>query len=532
MKIYSFVFALFVGAQVTASSSRGYARQERKISTTIIHASLIAFLVTESDAHFSLRALGIGSGTTDATASIGGSTTDATASIGSSTTDATVSIGTTDATESIGNTTDATTATLSKNPTTAPTQQTLVGFAGTVSTNEDCKFLNDVKREGFAEGMTETLTTFICPGRTSCSITVQMNCGLSTSTRFLSSRSLQSQAVWDVRYQAFFVLACGTNGCASVADTDTVNAIIENVESSVRTALSSGNFALILSNNPKFVSAFGVVTCFVAWGAIKVNDSPTIDTSGGTNTTANNLFYPDWKGRTGICINDGNEPLYMKMFPKWWLYDSLEGCCDKYYYGWNKPKCMNDGGSGLWFVDSILEKCVADCEEGAGGLCGGLAAPISDQLFGDPRSCCEAKLPWIFTDYCESESLGTNCYGGTGKYYRGDEVCVKDCDTTSSDASCGGVVIGSWVRLYDSASACCAAEVEWVENELCVTRSNVAAIDKYWPDQISGLCVKDSVTPTQDLSVQLFDTAEDCCAASIWWIFEATCVAASTGGAP
>eukprot|EP00571_Detonula_confervacea_P009054 CAMPEP_0172315778 /NCGR_PEP_ID=MMETSP1058-20130122/26271_1 /TAXON_ID=83371 /ORGANISM="Detonula confervacea, Strain CCMP 353" /LENGTH=77 /DNA_ID=CAMNT_0013029941 /DNA_START=64 /DNA_END=293 /DNA_ORIENTATION=+ len=77
MKIYSFVFALFVGAQVTASSSRGYARQERKISTTIIHASLIAFLVTESDAHFSLRALGIGSGTTDATASIGGSTTDA-----------------------------------------------------------------------------------------------------------------------------------------------------------------------------------------------------------------------------------------------------------------------------------------------------------------------------------------------------------------------------------------------------------------------------------------------------------------------
>ena len=47
------------------------------------------------------------------------------------------------------------------------------------------------------------------------------------------------------------------------------------------------------------------------------------------------------------------------------------------------------------------EKCVTDCKEGQGATCGGLANPISDNLFADPGSCCETELAWKFTDFCE-----------------------------------------------------------------------------------------------------------------------------------
>ena len=52
----------------------------------------------------------------------------------------------------------------------------------------------------------------------------------------------------------------------------------------------------------------------------------------------------------------------MALAPSLWLYDDLEGCCDRYYIGWNKPHCMNAVGTGKWFVDWAHSKCVADCE--------------------------------------------------------------------------------------------------------------------------------------------------------------------------
>lgn len=95
----------------------------------------------------------------------------------------------------------------------------------------------------------------------------------------------------------------------------------------------------------------------------------------------------------------------MKLAPSSWLYDDLEGCCDRYFGGWNKNKCMGEGGSGLWYVDYSSDKCVVDCEEGSGAICGGLAHLDPDELYQDPRSCCENKLPWVFIDYCEVSLL-------------------------------------------------------------------------------------------------------------------------------
>ena len=109
----------------------------------------------------------------------------------------------------------------------------------------------------------------------------------------------------------------------------------------------------------------------------------------------------DWLGRSGTCKSDGNQPLYMELYPALWLYDNLEACCERYFGGFGKSRCMNEVGSGLWLVDHAEEKCVLDCEEGSGVMCGGLATAASDQLFTSPWSCCQEKLSWVLTEFCE-----------------------------------------------------------------------------------------------------------------------------------
>ena len=126
------------------------------------------------------------------------------------------------------------------------------------------------------------------------------------------------------------------------------------------------------------------------------------------------------------------------------------------------------------------------------------------------------------------------CYPGSLKYYRGTEVdghdvCVKDCDPKVSGNTCGGIVTETWVTLYESSTACCAAEFNWIDNELCARRSDGMFSEKFWPDYSSNRCAKDSETPTEDLDVHMFNTAEACCSAKFYWIAAQTCVAASTG---
>eukprot|EP00956_Cyclotella_meneghiniana_P027242 scaffold60710_cov51-Cyclotella_meneghiniana.AAC.1 len=92
--------------------------------------------------------------------------------------------------------------------------------------------------------------------------------------------------------------------------------------------------------------------------------------------------------------------------------------------------------SGLWYADVINKVCVTDCESGRGNTCGGLADVATDRIYANPRSCCEFELGWLFVEFCEAESFKSECYGGTGRYYRGDSVgvnnCVKDCDPAST----------------------------------------------------------------------------------------------------
>ena len=63
------------------------------------------------------------------------------------------------------------------------------------------------------------------------------------------------------------------------------------------------------------------------------------DTAADGNDAAARSYYPDWAHHSGTCLNDGNEPVYMKKTNAW-LFGSLEECCNQHFSGWNKNKCM------------------------------------------------------------------------------------------------------------------------------------------------------------------------------------------------
>lgn len=80
--------------------------------------------------------------------------------------------------------------------------------------------------------------------------------------------------------------------------------------------------------------------------------------------------------------------------------------------------------------------------------------------------------------------------------------------------------------LHDTPEDCCSAEYSWIDVELCAARTTHASNNKYWADK-SGKCYQDSVVATPDLSVELYESIEDCCAFGVPWLSEGACLAAS-----
>jgi hypothetical protein len=92
--------------------------------------------------------------------------------------------------------------------------------------------------------------------------------------------------------------------------------------------------------------------------------------------------------------------------------------------------------------------------------------------------------------------------------------------------------------LYTSASACCSAELGFVDNELCVSLSTGVPTNKFYADQAAGVCRQDCSTENglpcggspQDASLKLYNSLELCCSAKISW--EPSCVDKSSGNEP
>lgn len=339
-----------------------------------------------------------------------------------------------------------------------------------------------------------------------------------------SSRRLQGTS--EIQFKIITNVVCSVAACTSDEDTANTRRMSEVIMERVNNAIHGGSLTSALES-ALAIEGF-VLNCLVAWGGISSASSNSdflSDVGDAIPTTA--TFYPDWDGNSGTCINDDNAPRYQKLNPSEWIYDNLEACCDRYYSGYEKAKCMNKQGSGLWAVDWINGRCSLDCEVRRGRLCGGVVG--GTELFLDPMSCCQSKLPWVSSEFCQADSLDVDCYDydGTKKYYSSSKTCVKDCKT--ADSNCGGIIHEPHVALYDSLETCCAAEFGWITRGLCVSRSNSTVTEKYWPDKVNSKCVKDSETAAKDLSVQLFVTAEECCDTSITWERSVACIATSTG---
>ncbi|KAK1734553.1 hypothetical protein QTG54_014801 [Skeletonema marinoi] len=116
------------------------------------------------------------------------------------------------------------------------------------------------------------------------------------------------------------------------------------------------------------------------------------------NDSTNSLYYPDWEDAAHICKADGNQPQYMTHHPDYWMFTTLQQCCERHYW-WNYDECMGDESPSIdvanakyYMVWGTTRKCVQDCDVGAGPDCGG-RANFWDQLF-DSRSICCDEMNW------------------------------------------------------------------------------------------------------------------------------------------
>ncbi len=276
----------------------------------------------------------------------------------------------------------------------SPTVKQTVTVPGSISTSVDVCELSQNVREQFSAAILLTISDILRSIDNNFVVNIISVCGVDSKRRSLSARALQNQN-WQIDYEVTQTFTCGVASCSSPADMALVSTFSKQVSTSVNDSLTSGTFAVMLRTNISPSSGINQATlnCLVVWGIIS-----EAQTDVGVSRTG--VFYPDWQYQSGTCLDDGNEPLYMKK-NQVWLFDSLEDCCSRFYSGWNFNKCMNIRGSGLWFVDHMGEKCVTDCNEENGGNCGGLANPLTDRLYSDPKSCCEYELAYRLASFCE-----------------------------------------------------------------------------------------------------------------------------------
>lgn len=187
------------------------------------------------------------------------------------------------------------------------------------------------------------------------------------------------------------------------------------------------------------------------------------------------LYYPAW-GNMETCLSDGNQEPYMNRDYSKWLYEDLEGCCQR-YYGWDVVGCKLrnaeatlvsgsvvtlDSTEDLYYPDwGKTDTCVQDGE----------APPYMKKqaqlwMYSTLIDCCRAYYGWE-GGYNECMSAGgvdpptqspiTEAWYVDWQTYK----CVESCEGSSP---CGGNH-KSWDILHSSKNACCQAHLQWKGNE-------------------------------------------------------------------
>jgi len=168
------------------------------------------------------------------------------------------------------------------------------------------------------------------------------------------------------------------------------------------------------------------------------------------------LFYPDWNGSNEGCLDDGKEPYYMLSNANYFLSNSIEECCEK-FYGWRYFACTgtrpeltngeyypNWSGSGSSTATCLNDSKMPDY------MLTNQAWYLSTTL----EKCCERHFHWGIKDCLGTMDAGSNEWYVSYE----DKICVQDCNGASP---CGGIAT-SWVELYSSKEKCCEDRLPWI----------------------------------------------------------------------
>mmetsp|Transcript_20570 Transcript_20570/g.42774 ORF Transcript_20570/g.42774 Transcript_20570/m.42774 type:complete len:639 (-) Transcript_20570:133-2049(-) len=297
-----------------------------------------------------------------------------------------------------------------------------------------------------------------------------------------SSRRLQDSAL--IEYEIILEEICSTSKCD---DSQAVaNALYQSVTQEMRASIDDGSLttAIVQSAQASGADADALLAAAVESGDFGEVVTTIIGLLGD--------FYPDWSGG-GYCLNDGNEPDYMKLNPSLWVYSTRSSCCTRYYsYAYND--CMGSDAvpSGKYYPDwdqNQESRCVSDGQEPDY-----MASNPTAWMYDSAEECCTRYYSWDL-GACVTNSGGTAVESATRKWYvlDGEEKCVQDCEVNASEPTCGGLA-NPWDSLFASSSDCCSQKVSWVSLNVCDATSQgqtPTGSSKWYVDWDNLKCVMD-----------------------------------------
>jgi hypothetical protein len=284
-------------------------------------------------------------------------------------------------------------------------------------------------------------------------------------------------------------------------------------------------------------------------GWMDTDTCETVSTTGvAPGSVATDKYYADYSASPARCVKDcdTSDPACGGILSNVWgvqMFEDVQSCCADKFGAIDENLCaaLTTGThTGKWYV-TTNNKCAKDCPEAADSPCGGTPSNLWLQLFEDAEACCTNKVGWA-ADYCIASSNNI-APTGTGKFYADykSRTCKKDCEVDDASPECGGILANTvGEALFEDVDDCCKAKFGWVDTDLCARLSVGEHTSLFYVDYQDNSCKQDCPTGTADtncggippdMSVQLFQTAETCCAAKLSYINQDLCKCKSETGA-
>jgi hypothetical protein len=155
------------------------------------------------------------------------------------------------------------------------------------------------------------------------------------------------------------------------------------------------------------------------------------------------LYYPDWE--SGVCIRDGNAPDYIRNQHTFWMFESLSDCC-KQYHSYNYNACITSEGD---VVDPTATMYYPDWDGSNNGCIADGNAPDymvanpSHWMFESLSECCERFYSWDLSRCDPSGSSTSNLWCMSWD----SNSCVQGCN--------------SWDYTYETQVECCDQSMWW-----------------------------------------------------------------------